>query len=268
MADFLPASQATLSRSLAVQLRVVKALMLREALTRYGRHNIGFLWLFIEPMIFTVGVAALWAATRIVHQSQLPIVSFAVTGYSAVLLWRNMPNRCVDSVMPNMALMYHRNVKVMDIFVSRIALEAAGATTSFIVLATFFTALGWMDFPENVPKVFAGWLLLAWFGAALSILLGAWSEQSKAVEKLWHPTTYLVFPLSGAAANVEALPERVQDFILLLPMVHGVELLREGYYGSAFHARYDVAYMAMVTGLISLFGLVKLREVSRSVVPE
>lgn len=35
-----------LLRSFQIQLRVVGALLMREILTRYGRHNIGFLWVF------------------------------------------------------------------------------------------------------------------------------------------------------------------------------------------------------------------------------
>ena len=69
------------------------ALLMREVLTRYGRHNIGFLWLFVEPMMFTLGVAALWTAMKATHGSNLPIVAFAITGYSSVLLWRNMPGQ-------------------------------------------------------------------------------------------------------------------------------------------------------------------------------
>jgi hypothetical protein len=41
--------------SLQTQLRVLYALLARELLTRYGRHNIGFVWLFAEPMLFTLG---------------------------------------------------------------------------------------------------------------------------------------------------------------------------------------------------------------------
>ena len=51
-------------------------------LTRFGRHNIGFLWLFAEPMLFTLGVTALWTAAKSVHGSDMPIVAFAITGYS------------------------------------------------------------------------------------------------------------------------------------------------------------------------------------------
>ena len=91
-------SATTFRRSLAIQGRVVAALLMREILTRYGRHNIGFLWLFVEPMLFTVFVTALWSATKAIHQSSMPIVAFAVTGYSSVLLWRNMPARCVSAI--------------------------------------------------------------------------------------------------------------------------------------------------------------------------
>jgi capsular polysaccharide transport system permease protein len=31
-------------RSLVIQARVVGALVMREIITRYGRHNIGFMW--------------------------------------------------------------------------------------------------------------------------------------------------------------------------------------------------------------------------------
>ena len=83
--------------SLSVQSRILGSLLMREILTRYGRHNIGFLWLFAEPMMFTLGVTLLWTATKSVHGSDLPITAFALTGYSSVLLWRNMPGRCIGA---------------------------------------------------------------------------------------------------------------------------------------------------------------------------
>mgnify|MGYP003287754068 CR=1 FL=1 len=32
-----------------------------------------------------------------------PIAAFALSGYSTVLLWRNMPTRCISAVEPNLA---------------------------------------------------------------------------------------------------------------------------------------------------------------------
>lgn len=257
----------SLRRSLAIQVRVIHALLMREVLTRYGRHNIGFMWMFAEPMMFTLGVAALWTFAKIGHTS-MPIIPFAVTGYSSVLLWRNMPGRCSGAVEPNLALMYHRDIRVLDIYASRILLEFSGATMSFSILSLFFISIGWMGFPEDILKVILGWSMLAWFGASLAITIGALSELSEVIEKIWHPITYLMFPLSGAMFMVEWLPDSIKKIILILPMVHGIEILREGYFGSAVIAHYDIAYMAGICLCMTLIGLILSREVGRRVTPE
>lgn len=260
--------KTSLRRSWAIQRRVIGALLMREILTRYGRHNIGFFWLFLEPMMFTLGVTALWSALQANHGSNLPIVSFALTGYSCVLLWRNMPARCIGAIGPNLSLMYHRNVKVLDVFAARLLLEMAGATISFVVLGCLFVAIGWMRPPEDVLMIAAGWAMTAWFGASLALLLGAWAEKSELVEKIWHPLAYLLFPLSGAAFIVDALPAKAQAVVLLLPMVNGVEMVREGYFGSGFKAHYSIAYMFCICLGLTLLALAQARETGRRVMPE
>ncbi|NJC07840.1 ABC-2 type transport system permease protein/capsular polysaccharide transport system permease protein [Polymorphobacter fuscus] len=251
-----------------MQLRVLGALLMRETLTRYGRHNIGFLWLFVEPMIFTLGVTALWTLSKSVHGSDLPIVAFALTGYSSVLLWRNMPGRCIGALKGNLALMYHRNVKVLDIYLARVILEFAGATMSFSALGTLFISLGILEPPQDFLKVVAGWLLLAWFGAALAIFLGALSHRSELVDKIWHPAAYLLFPLSGSAFLVAALPQGAQEIVLYIPTVHGIELVREGWFGDRARAIYDLGYFIPFTLVLSALAMLQVRRIARFVVPE
>lgn len=258
----------SLSHSWALQRRVIGALLMREILTRYGRHNIGFLWLFVEPMMFTVGVTILWNIAKASHGSNLPITAFAVTGYSTVLLWRNMPARCIAAIDPNKALLFHRYVKIIDIFLSRLLLEGSGATLSFVILSTIFIYMGWMSPPEDVLQVVGGWLMTAWFGISLGLLLGALAEGSELVDKLWHPGSYLLFPLSGAAFIVDALPKAMQTAVLYLPMVHGVEFVREGFFGSRIHAHYDMGYMAMINLTLTFCALLQVRRVGERVIPE
>ena len=241
---------------------------MREILTRFGRHNIGFLWVFVEPMIFTIGVTTLWTVTKAIHNSSLPIAAFAITGYSSVLLWRNMPARCIGAILPNLALMYHRNVKVIDVFLSRLIIEAAGATTSFILLSLLFYSIGWINLPEDLLKVIGGWLALGWFGAALALLFGSLSETSELVEKIWHPMAYLTFPLSGAAFQVDALPEAMRNFMLYIPMVNCVEFIREGYFGSQVVAHHDMNYVIWVCAVLTLVALTQAQRISKLVVPE
>jgi ABC-type polysaccharide/polyol phosphate export permease len=110
--------------------------------------------------------------------------------------------------------------------------------------------------------------MLAWFGAGLALFLGSLSERSEVIEKLWHPVSYLLFPLSGAAFMVEWLPQQAQEVILYLPMVHGVEILREGFFGNAVHAHYDIEYMIICNLCLTLVGFAMERDVSRRVEPE
>lgn len=262
-----PIDKPPFRESLRVQGRVIGALLIRETLTRYGRHNIGFLWLFVEPMLFTLGVTALWTAAKSVHGSDLPIVAFALTGYSSVLLWRNMPGRCIGALLANSSLLYHRNIKALDIYAARILLEFGGATISFFTLAVAFIALDWLAPPEDFLTVVAGWLIIAWFGAALAVTLGALSYLYEVVDKFWHPASYLLFPLSGAGFIVAALPEIAQEIVLWVPMVHGVEMVRDGYFGSKARAIYDLSYVIPINLALTAAALMIARYVSKRLVP-
>src|ERR1700736_3245996 len=157
-------TQPSLLRSLAIQRRVLHALMMREIITRFGRENLGVLWLIGEPMIFTLGVATLWTAAGMHHGSPLPIVAFAVTGYSSVLMWRNSTSRACSAVLQNKPLLYHRNVQIIDVLLTRTALEIGGATGSFIILSVFFVYVGWMPMPVDLLEISFAWFMLAWFG--------------------------------------------------------------------------------------------------------
>ncbi len=261
-------STDSLSKSLKIQLRVVHALLLREVITRYGRHGLGVLWLVLEPMLFTLGVTTLWYAAKLHVISGIPIAAFAISGYSSVLMWRNSSQRCSKAIEPNLSLMYHRNVKVIDILLARIILEWTGATASFSVLITIFAFIGIIRWPDDLSLMLGGWLLLAWFSLALGLIVGAISERSETFERTWHVFTYLLFPLSGAAFMVHWLPKAAQNLILLLPMVHSTEMIRHGFFGHVIPTYENPAYMALVNLCMTLVGLALVQEAGRRVQPE
>jgi capsular polysaccharide transport system permease protein len=241
---------------------------MREILTRYGRHNIGFMWLFMEPMLFTLGVAGLWTLMKLGHEHHIDIFSFALTGYSSVLLWRNAVNRCNQAIEPNLSLMYHHNVRVIDIFAARLILEIAGATISLVVLSLFFIVAGWMSVPADVLTMIFAWLMLAWFAVGLGLVIGTMSERSEVVDRIWHTITYLMFPLSGAIYMVDWLPVKLQEVVLWLPMVHGVEMLRHGYYGEMVTTHYDLLYLSAVNSVLVVVGLILARQAQQRVEPQ
>jgi ABC-type polysaccharide/polyol phosphate export permease len=223
------------------------------------------LWLVAEPMIFTLGVAAFWTASGAHHGSDLPIVAFAITGYSSVLMWRNTVNRCIGGLRENANLLYHRNVRVIDVYATRIALELCGATASFAILTVIFFATEWIRPPVDPLLVVAGWAMLGWFGAALALFIGAATTFSHLIDRVWHPLSYLLFPMSGAAFMVDWLPPAGREVVLLLPMVHTVELIREGYFGNVVRTHYDMAYVAAFNLVLTLAGLFVMHAAARRV---
>jgi ABC-2 type transport system permease protein/capsular polysaccharide transport system permease protein len=250
--------------SLMIQKRVISALLMREILTRYGRHNIGFLWLFAEPMIFTVGVTVLWNITDHKSADGISITAFVLTGYSMILLWRNMPGRCVGAVGTNASLLFHRQVKPIDVYYSRLLLEALGATISFVILSFVFISLGLVNPPHDILVVLEGWMLLVWYAASISLFVGALSEKTEIVERVWHVVQYLMIPLSGSFFMADSLPEQARDILLYIPTVNCAEMIREGYFGPGYRWHYDYKYLLAVNSALLLLGLAQVREMSRN----
>ena len=246
-----------------VQIRVIKALILREMITRFGRHNIGFLWMFIEPMMFTLGITVLWAWSGGHFRGIIPVAGFALTGYSASVAWRNCVNRTSGSIKANKALLYHRVVTIFDIAISRAFLEFASVSFSFLALTFFFTHLGLMDLPVDPLQAALAWYLLGWFFIAVGLIAVYLDERSEIFERVWHVITYLTLPLTGAFSMVSWLPKSVQEILLYSPMVHGVEMLREGYFGSGIRAQYDIGYFVTCNLALTAVALLLVRRVGK-----
>ena len=250
---------------LKIQARVIGALLLREVITRYGRHGIGILWIFLEPMLFTLGITAIWYAVKLHSVSNLPIVEFAITGYASLLLWRSATNRCVKALEPNMGLMYHRYVRFNDILITRCLLEFVGGTASFVIIINIFYFIDVVRLPVDYLYVAIGWLLLCWSGLALSFVVGALAALYETVERVWHVVNYLALPTTGALFLVEWLPKNLQDLVLWIPMVHGVEMVRHGYWGSAVVTHEDPYFMAASNLVLTLIGLALVKLVEQKI---
>ncbi len=261
----VPFRAADFRTCLATEGRVIHALLMREIITRFGRHNLGMLWLIAEPMMFTLGVAALWTFGGFSHSSNIPVVPFAVTGYTSVLMWRNTVGRCSIAVLQNLNLLYHRNVKVIDILITRVILECLGAIGSFIIISSVLVAGGWMPMPEDFLKIVEGLALLAWFSMGLGLAVGAAASLNELIDRIWHPLAYVLMPLSGAGFMLAWLPPTVRSYLQSFPMVHCLELLREGYFGHLVPTYYDISYVVIFNMCLTLASLILVRFASRRV---
>jgi capsular polysaccharide transport system permease protein len=130
-----------------------------------------------------------------------------------------------------------------------------------VVLTIAFYAMGWLELPEDLLQVIAGWLLLCWFAAGLGMTMGGLSEKAEVVGRFWHPVSYVLMIVSGVAYMVDALPPSLQRAVLWVPMINGVEFMREGWFGSQVRAHYDIAYMVGANIALTLIGISLVRQI-------
>jgi len=259
--------QTSFLESLAIQRRVIGALVLREILTRYGRHNIGFVWLFLEPMFFSVGVAIIWSYMQL-SKGSIPVAGFALTGYSALVLWRNTVNKMTSATASNKGLLYHRQVKILDLLLARIFLEFLGATTSFAILTVVFQQCGLMEMPSDPLAAVIGWFYLTWFVLSVGLIAAYLGASSELFDRVWHVALYLSMPFTGIFVMTAWLPLEAQAILLWSPMVNAVEMIREGYFGTGIEAMYSVQYLIKVNSILTLFGLLLASKIRRSLEDE
>lgn len=258
--------QTSFFESLMIQKRVLHALIMREIITRYGRNNIGFLWLFVEPLLFTLMIVLLWNV-RASHFSSLNIIAFMITGYPMAMMWRNASNRAIGAIHANASLLYHRNVRVLDTIISRIVLEISGATIAQVILMAAFVILGWIEMPADPFYMLLAWLSMAWFAFGLGMVICAIAFYIESFGKLWGTFSFLLLPASGAFFFVYSLPRSIQDYALMIPMIHGTEMFRHGYFGSSVITLEQPSYLIVSNLVLTFFGLILVKTFSKGVEP-
>jgi capsular polysaccharide transport system permease protein len=241
--------------------RVIWALLLRELSTRYGRQNIGFLWLIGEPLIFALSVTLMWGLIKPEFEHGIRVVPFVVTGYMCLILSRHIIQHGMNCVRANSGLLYHRHITVMHLFIARLALEFVGVSFAFFVIFGFLALIGQMAPPQNLPLVYAGWVLMAWMAVGLALIFGALSEIFEFVERVVGVVTYLMVPMSGAFYMAAWIPGAFRKFLLALPFIHPVEMIRAGFFGEFVTTYYSTPYAIAWGAGLTLLGLALLRLV-------
>ena len=249
-----------------LQFRVIGALLMRELHTRYGRENIGFLWIIGEPILFCAGVAIVWTAIRPSHMHGLPMTAIVITGYVPLTMWRHCMMRAVKAFESNGSLLFHRQVTPLDIIVSRVILEVVGSIAAGIIVSVGAIALGFMKPPVDYGMLYLGLLFHALFCLMMALLTASLTERSEILEKSISILSYLSLPLSGAFSMVDWIPQRYQWILLLSPSVNNIEMIRQGQFGYAAHAHYDLVYDTWITLLLILIGLSLTLRVRRHIV--
>ncbi|MBS1071001.1 ABC transporter permease [Gluconobacter cerinus] len=238
-----------------LQMRVIGALILRELHTRFGRENLGFLWIIGEPILFCAGVAVVWTAIRPAHEHGLPTTAIVITGYVPLTMWRHCLMRAVKAFEANGSLLFHRQVSPLDIILARVVLEIVGTMWAGVLTVLGAILLGFMKPPVDFGLLYLGLLYQMLFCLATALLFAPLSERSETLEKSIGFFSYVSLPLSGAFTMVQWIPEKYRWILMLSPSVNNVEMIRGGQFGQVIHPHYNLIYDTWITALLIIIGL-------------
>lgn len=250
---------------LRIQGKVIHALFLRELSTRFGRENLGYLWLFLEPAMLGGAVGALHHMAGHGLPGGMNAFVFWVVGYIPYYLFRGVVNRAPVTIQANQSLLYHRRVTALDIVVARNLLEGAavGGAMACFLLGFGMTMDSW---PADPALIVLGMGMMLLLSHGIAMLIAAGSVYTDLFERLVHLVTYFTLPLTGAFFMVFWLPTDLQRAALWIPTVHCFEMVRAGQFGSQVPTTYDLLYLgAWVIG-VNMTGMAALRIARRALV--
>lgn len=254
-----PLPRASLKLGFVIQLRVVGALIMRELHTRYGRENIGYLWLVAEPMMLATVIGSLHMGGHSEYGSDLRPLPFTIVGYTTFIQFRGIVNRSEGAIESNAPLLYHRMVTILDIVISRAVIECAGCLVAYIALMTMMIGAGLADFPVRPIYFLMAIGYMLWISVVHALIISAISHDNRTVGRLVHPYTYFMVPLSAAFYRVQWVPEPYRTALTWLPLPHILEMARYGQFRSADLRFVDFGYLTGICLVGTWVGLILVK---------
>lgn len=217
--------------------------MLREARTRYGRHQAGYLWALLEPIMHI-------SFFYFIFKFKIPYVPlgssifiFLATGFGPYLGFQNVYNRTQGGYASNEALLAFPIVNIMDVFFGRACLELATWCAVILILFSGAIILCGFPMPNSILKMIAAILCLFCIGFGMGVTLGILSQFFPSLSNILKFPFRLLYFASGVFFLPDVLPPSMRSVLVWNPILHAITLFREGYYRGYHSHILDTPYL-------------------------
>ena len=241
---------------LRVQGRVVIAVMLRMMQTRFFGHGLGFLVAIAWPLVHIVILLLINALAERAPAYGSSLVVFYATGLVQFMTFSYMSRWIMMAGIFCRPLLAFPIVKITDLLIAGIALEALSACCMVIFLAAVLSAFGINIAPADISEAAIA------FGVAM--LLGAGCGAINCVIGMAFPIWVTVYNLlviflyfiSGIFIVTDTLPDPLRSYMALNPALQITEWMRSAYYldygATTLNKAYTVAFgtITLALGLI------------------
>lgn len=218
--------------ALTTQVRVLRALVLREAMTRYGEHKLGFLWALLEPIVMVTLLAVIFSVFRgRTSAGDIPFAVFVLTGFVPFTFFTNNKSQLINALVNNKALLGFPQVTSFDVITARALLESMVTLGVFIVLLVLFSVVGFDIRIQNPLGVLAACSLIMCMGVGTGFLLASLKPLLPSIQQFANALFGRpLFLTSGIFFSAESIPPEIRQYILYNPLLHAIELLRNNFF--------------------------------------
>jgi capsular polysaccharide transport system permease protein len=253
-------------RGALTQLQVVHALLLRETKTRFGVNRLGYLWALIEPAIMVCMFAAFYSTYAHMPQGGTNVVAFISAGILPFSLFRDTAGKCMAGISANSGLLFYPQVRPLDLVIARAALEFV---TSLVVMTLVLGGVMlWTGDTKivSILETLGGVTLAAGLGASFGLVCCGLSVYSTNVELMMPTVLRPLMWFSAVFHSVDTLPNAYRHVLLYNPLVHAIEMVRDGWFPGYNARSIDPWYPLLCILIMSFIGLTLERAARRRLV--
>lgn len=240
-------------------------MILRELNARYGNKPGGYLWAFVDPVVYIMLLTFLREALSRTPPMGDSVAIFIASGYLGYFCFHSMAPYIAQSVRGNRNLLSYPAIAPFDAVTARFILQVLTITGVAICIFSIST-LDAIRLPHfNFHIMIQAGLVAAIFGLGVGManiaLFSRWPLYEKAFGMAMRP----MFMLSGVFIIPEEIPQPFQHYMMYNPIVHFVMWFRAGVYADYRAMLLDRSYAIDSAAVAVLIGLVLFTINSRTI---
>jgi capsular polysaccharide transport system permease protein len=259
-----PLADKPFSYALKENGRVISALVVRTALSRFRKGRLGFVWIVAEPAAFTVLFVLMHSFTPHVPFGDNALL-FIVGGVFGFRMTRGISQKTERAIINNLPMLTYPLVKPLDTIIATFILESIIwllILAAFMCFVAFFMDRAVIVFPAQFAEALAAILFFALSFATFNATVGALIPRYDTVLSM---TTMPLMLISGVFYMPAQLPSEVIDYLWWNPFLHCVEWFRTSTYLD-YNAVLSREYLVGVSVALFTTGLVAERLYRRKIV--
>lgn len=237
------AQTTNFTTALRLQFRVVGALILREMRVRYGRSQLGYMWALAEPAAYIAAFSAMFIFAQAAPPYGRSMPLFFALGVIPFRLFMALGNQLGSAFDANEALLTYPIVKELDTVIARFILEVMTAVAVMLIVLGVLIATFDVPLPHNILRILEGLALIGALGFGVGLTNAVMTRFLNSWMNLFRMMMSPMIFLSGVFYSLDSLPTNARDVVVWNPVIHGVEMVRQGYYAHYRATGLDEAYL-------------------------